>query len=116
MNNSLKELAIKYGKLSHSLRTGCLEYLAELLYDNGGSIDWEDVELPEFVSVVYDGGSHPEYASNAFSTIYGITKKDNYIYLRTEDCDEYNVGNATADELYALCDFLDNYKQEIGIK
>lgn len=116
MKEELKKVAVKWNKLSNQLKKGCMDYLSELLDSNDNNIDWEEIELPEYVSVAYDGGNHPEYDSNVFSTVYGIKAEGDNMYLHTEDCDEYDISYVSVSELYTLCDFLDQYKQEIGIK
>lgn len=52
--------------------------------------------------VVYDGGNHPEYASNAFSDVICVYIKDDKVYLETEDTDEYSIVNLSASELYEV--------------
>ena len=116
MNKKIEEVAKEWNVLSKKLRRYCERYLRDLLKKNNNQIDWEDIELPEYVSVAYDGGNHPEYASNVFSTVYGVKlDEDENITLHLEDCDEYQLQNVSVNELYTLCDFLDQYKQKIGI-
>lgn len=66
----------------------------------------------EFVSVVYDGGNHPEYASNAFSTVNAIYMKRGQIYLDIEDDDEYPLANVSLDELINITIYV--YKNVLG--
>ena len=107
----------KWYNLSIDIKKECLLYLSKLLEKNGNRISWEgNIDLPEFVSIVYDGGNHPEYASNAFSTVYGITAENGEFYLQTEDCDKYNVDDIMTYELCNILSFLDTYKKELGIK
>jgi len=64
--------------------------------------------------VTYDGGRHPEYASNAFDMVKGVYlkyhegRKQMLIMLDTEDDDEYYIGNINWDEIYSVALFLYN--------
>ena len=68
--------------------------------------DYEDgVEI--YVNVTYDGGNHPEYASNICSMVNGIfiDGKDK-INLIIEDCDEYEEYRVLTNELHDVADML----------
>ena len=64
--------------------------------------------------VTYDGGHHPEYASNAFDMVKGVYlkyhegRKQMLIMLDTEDDDEYYIGNIDWREIYSVALFLYN--------
>ena len=96
-------------KLQGKVRKECISFLKRILKRNDKHLEWNDSELSASVCVTYDGGNHPEYASNAFSTVYGVDmdEKGN-ITLNTEDCDEYDIDSVSTGELYDLCDFIDN--------
>jgi len=116
MNNQLKDLADIWYSISAKLTKGCKEYLIDILKVNGNKIDWHNIDLPECVTVNYDGGNHPEYASNCFSRVDSITLEDSKIYLSIEECDEYSIDRINADELYTICDFIETYKEELNLK
>ena len=118
MNDELKNIASEWSRLSAKLRNSCMEYIKTILANNDNAINWKSIELPEYVSVSYDGGNHPEYASNLYSTVYGIEWAGNVeeIVLDTEDSSDYPLSSVTTEELYNLCDFINVYKEEIGIK
>lgn len=117
MNEEFHKAVNQYAKTATKLRDICVKYLTATLKLNDGNIDWEDVELSEFVSVPYDGGNHPEYASNVFSIVYGVFfDEEKNICLKTEDCDHYYICDVTTDGLADLVSFLDTYTKEIGIK
>ena len=111
----IERLSEQYNQVSYLLRDECLKYLIAVLKMNGNSIDWRNKNLPEYIVVTY-GGNHPEYASNAFSTVYGVMldKKGNVI-LDIEDCSQYD-SYISAEELLNVCHFIDCYSEEIGIK
>jgi len=112
------DLAEQYAKISSKLRKGSIDYLKVILTNNNNKIDWKELNLPEYVSVSYDGGNHPEYASNVYSTVTAIKwdTRTEEVVLDTEDSSNYPIDSVTTDELYNLCDFLDMYKEEIGWK
>lgn len=92
--------------LMRPLRKECVKFLKKKLKDNG-KIDLIEIEDDcGIVCVTYDGGRHPEYATNAFSTVLSVFKKDNEIYFETADCDEYSIDRIDAMELYGVCDFI----------
>lgn len=88
--------------LDKQVKEGCMEYIKAELAKHNNTIDLTDTDG---VSVMYDGGNHPEYASNAFSSVYSVFMKDNSIYLETEDCSQYDIDSITLDNLFdvAFC-------------
>ena len=94
------------------IRKRCISYLRRVLKNreslsigfytnNGDAID----DL--YVTVSYDGGRHPEYASSAFSNVnYVYINDKGKIVLDIDDCEEYEIENITFDELYALSEFV----------
>jgi hypothetical protein len=107
----VKELYEAIQPIRRQIANRCLAYLKGALKRNGGSIEFfknngnaiDDL----YVSVTYDGGRHPEYASNAFAQVDGIylNKKGN-IVLNIEDDDEYGIENISWDELYTIAEFV----------
>jgi len=91
----------------NTIRENCEEYIKIALKENNGSIDFDDYDQDDFVSVPYDGGNHPEYASNCFSTVYGVfMHKDGYICLNTEDCDCYPLSDVDWDDVYDVAEYI----------
>lgn len=118
MDRKLNSLAARWCKLSSELRNRCIDYLKTALVNNNNRIDWKELNLPEYISVSYDGGNHPEYATNVYSNVYSIkwNTEAEEIVLDTEDSSDYPIYSVTTEELYNLCDFIDSYKKEIGWK
>ena len=87
------------------IRKKCETFIKKSLQEHNGKIDFSDCDGS--VSVTYDGGNHPEYASNAFSMVEGISldKKGNII-LQTEDCSEYGIENINWEEVYCIASFI----------
>lgn len=91
------------------IRKKCEDYIRRVLEENGGSIDFDDYEVDEYVSVPYDGGRHPEYASNCFSIVNGIYLGSNGgITINTEDCDEYPLESVDWYHVYCIAEYLNN--------
>lgn len=83
-----------------NLQIFCTDYIKEVLDflpDNKIEID---CNYP--VSVPYDGGNHPEYASNCFSDVLSVYCENDCIYLEIEDCKKYGIKNINANNLYDL--------------
>lgn len=91
------------------VKTRCLAYLKRQLKKRT-RIDFYDEEGDaignEYVCVTYDGGRHPEYASNAFSNVNGVYISNGKILLDTDDDCEYDIQNITWDELVNLTDYV----------
>ena len=86
-----------------------LKDIEEIVLDNEN--------LPEYISVSYDGGNHPEYNSNVFSSVERVyLDSDGGVLLDTEDASKYSISNITTEELYELCDFIIKYKKELHIE
>lgn len=86
------------------IKEGCLEYLKKVLKQNGGRISCEVKD--EFLTVPYDGGRHPEYATNEFSNVDEVYLKDDKIFLSIEETDEYEIGRINDDDLYSVAMFV----------
>ena len=80
------------------------EYLLETLKATpNGRIDFYDEDGNPYgreTCITYDGGRHPEYASNAFSVVHAVFLKDNKVFIDCDDCDEYNIFELLWSELY----------------
>lgn len=86
------------------IKEGCLEYLKKVLKENGGRISCEVKD--EFITVPYDGGRHPEYASNEFSNVDEVYLKGDKIFLSIEETDEYEIDRINDDDLYSVAMFV----------
>ena len=90
----------------------CMEYLKMALKKNGGKISIHTYDEDGFRTddnsfcVPYDGGNHPEYASNVFSDVESIYTENGDIYLETEDCKAYDLENIDIYTTYDLCEYI----------
>lgn len=81
---------------------------AVLSETDGNSMDLDDDNM---MSVSYDGGNHPEYASNVFSMVYSVYLKNGEIFLNIQDCDEYEIDRVDYDDVFAIAEVLVKQKQ-----
>lgn len=85
-----------------------MEYLmAELKKADGNIIGFFDENGEPIISefcVTYDGGRHPEYNANPFSTVYSVRLENGEILLDTEDCDEYPIKHLDKMEAISVAD------------
>lgn len=104
----------KWVDVSKKLREDCLEFLTRKLNETENKrIEWDYDECEELglpgVSVPYDGGNHPEYASNVFSDVWGVfLDKDGKVNFILNDCDEYEEERLESGEVCAVAQFLDD--------
>lgn len=108
-----QKTADKWAKVQKELRKDCMDFLTRILNRNNKLIDWSEMEIEQSVCVTYDGGNHPEYASNAFSMVQSVSMDDKgNITIDCEDDSDYAIENIDTGELYTLCDFIDEYVLE----
>lgn len=106
--NEIKTLNIKRYELDSHLRLDVTEYLKGLPFDEDGRFEFD--EDYESVCVTYDGGNHPEYASNAFAYVMGVARdKDGNIGLILDEDDFYSLDRITdIGEVSYLVAVIDN--------
>lgn len=101
-------VADEYFNIQGKLRKACYRYLKSILKKNGGRIDFDNDEDGS-ITVPYDGGNHPEYASNMSSVVSSVYFKGHgEILLDIEDESEYSLDWVETNYVYDLCDFIDN--------
>ena len=100
-----EKVGTEWSTITNRLGEVCTEYIKRILKEKG-DMDFSDIDYP--ISVSYDGGNHPEYASNVFSTVYGVKydKEEDDVILEIEDCNKYPLDNVNISELYELCDYI----------
>ena len=84
------------------------EYSLEIIKAVLSKADGNSVEINEdnMMCVPYDGGNHPEYASNCNSRLNSVYLKDGEIFLDIEDCDEYEIDRINDDDVFAIAEVL----------
>jgi hypothetical protein len=93
--------------IQREIREKSEKYLQMVLAEHNGSIAFDDYDPDTFVSVPYDGGNHPEYASNCFSVVYGIFSEKGKIYLNTGDCSKMTIDDLNWDNVYDVAEYID---------
>lgn len=79
-----------------------LDKMTNFLFDGG-------LSNPVFC---YDGGNHPEYASNMYSAVEGFELNGDKLVFSIEDSDSYEAGRVLTDDLIELCDAIVEYEKE----
>ena len=104
-----QRLADSYFSTGKLLRSACMSYIKKVLKENSNEISWDPDEVEDYVlTVTYDGGTHPEYASNAFSCVYGVKLNEcGKILLNTDDCDCYDIKSVPTAEVYDVANYLE---------
>ena len=102
-----KKLFNNIVNIHKEIRKESEKYIRTILDKNNGNIIFDDYDVLECVSIVYDGGNHPEYATNAFSVVNGVFLNDKgNICFSIEDCDEYNIENVNWDDVFDVAMFM----------
>lgn len=91
METKFREIGDQVEVLMSELRKESIKYITDAVKKNGSiSIYDEDENDPVYVS--YDGGSHPEYASNLYSMVYDAhINTAGKLVLCIEDSDDYEI-------------------------
>lgn len=115
----------KLAEMNHNLRLQCERFISDFIKEYGKvngdgsfSLNLYDEEIGEYlgkqnICCTYDGGNHPEYAANPYSTINAIKYWNNSLFLDTEDVDEYDIENITTDEVISITEYLIDVKDEL---
>lgn len=96
-NTKVFQTLNNYYNVCGEVRKECVKFVADVVKHWGkdgfplSEISREFDVFEADVQIVYDGGNHPEYASNACSMVYSVYADENgRISLHTEDCAEYD--------------------------
>lgn len=105
-------LTNKYYDAAREVRKAAIDYITKLVRKEGGRIDFDIENDSEYFSVSYDGGRHPEYDSNLYSTCHSVYLKDkgdslrSEVVLEIEETDDYPEDNISTDDLIAVADAI----------
>lgn len=109
------EIGEQWSELSKKLRKESEKYLKKVLQKADGkriNLDWEELEELDLneISVSYDGGNHPEYASDCFATVEGVhITKNGKLCVEVEEEYDYEVDRITTSELYDVAFLVSEY-------
>ena len=105
-----KSVYENYSEIKRLIRTKGLEIIKAALVQNEGKISFREIydenECGEILSVIYDGGNHPEYNANPFSTVNGLYLKNDNIVIDCEDCDEYYIDSVGVEDISSIANYL----------
>ena len=93
----------EFSNIATKLKQECIDYLTQVTKEHG-SIKFNLEQYDECVCISYDGGRHPEYDTDLYSTVYSIIFNDdkNRLSIDMEYDDDYTVDRLSADEIYTL--------------
>lgn len=112
-------------EMNRTLRLQCKSFICDFVKEYGKengdgsfSLSLYDDEVGEYlgeqnICCTYDGGNHPEYAANPYSTINAIKYEDGNIFLDTEDVDKYDSSYIPTDEVISIAEYLMDIKDEL---
>ena len=107
VKETFEEASKKYYEcveIKHKVREISLETIKSVLSKADGN--YVEISDDNMLCVPYDGGNHPEYASNCFSRLNSVYLKDGEIFLDIEDCDEYEIDRIKYDDVFAIAEVL----------
>ena len=112
-----KEIAEAFFNVSGNLRQACIDELKKLLetqYEK--TIELDDLDELDYygmdvITITYDGGNNPEYASNVCSQVESVKLDNNgKIIIYCED-GEMNETTADVRDLYTVCERVETLIQ-----
>lgn len=102
----LKDNAKAYEWLRKA-RQSCIEYITRVVKEHNNMICFDFNYDDENLNVMYDGGNHPEYASNCFSCLYNVhIDKNGNLCVNIEDCDDYDFDRMGTDEIMMIAEAI----------
>ena len=105
--------ANKYYELRKQMLAECKEYLTEV------AKAWGDKQFPlstinrefdcndAYCCIVYDGGNHPEYASNACSEVESVYMRENVLTFSIEDDGRYEYDRVDGEDIITIAYAVD---------
>ena len=107
-------LMVAINELEAKALSECMGFLKEVLKLNKNKIELHEYDEQGFqvddncFTVPYDGGRHPEYASNCFSEVNSIFIRKGKIYLDIDDCECYPIDSISDRNIIDLCLYVWN--------
>ena len=111
---NFQKTADKIANAKLTLEKECAEFIQNVLKAWGGDgFDFSAIQRvlnydDAYVTVVYDGGRHPEYNSNAFSEVelVHLNNEKSIIQFDTEDEEDCDIVRFDVDGIYAVADAM----------
>ena len=109
-----QRLADNYFSTGASLRSACMAYIKKVLKENNNEISWNIDEVEDnILTVTYDGGNHPEYASTMASVVERIYVDNGKLYFDLEDESQYSFDRIVVNDLMWVCEDIMNNLENI---
>lgn len=114
---NLEKSLDEFYRVASEARTNCAAYLkwAVKKYgkkntDANGKVTFTlefDTEYDDQnITITYDGGNHPEYASNCFSSVYAVSLCLDDITFNIEDSSNYDIDRVETVDLLTICEAI----------
>lgn len=85
----------------------CIEYITRVVKEHNNIIQFDTDYDDEVLSVSYDGGGHPEYASNCYSDVYNVHIDNNgCLCAEIEECDHYDFERMNTLDIMAIAEAI----------
>ena len=103
-----------YNNAKKSVRDDCIKFIKDVVFAMPDGELPIPYDLPESLYVSYDGGNHPEYASNCFSEVSNIYVQNGDIYLDIDETSKYPLENIiSVEEVVNIAEFINTYFNDI---
>lgn len=123
-NNKISNKADSHRKEQGEIRAEMVVAIHEMLTEMGGKVE-VDFDSDESFSISYDGGRHPEYASNLYSDVYAVKatmvkgweseEEKKSFSVEIEETDDYSENRMNYDDVEQVFDFVcDKYESWIS--
>lgn len=114
-----KETEKRFVEIQKELRADCEQYILDCIKQKYGTNELNNStqyylhiiedEYEGRPMIAYDGGRHPEYASEMYNEVYGVgLDEKGQIYIDTEECENYAISRTNTDDLVMICHALVN--------
>lgn len=123
-NNKISNKADLHRKKQGEIRAEMVVAIHEMVTEMGGKVE-VDYDCDDPISISYDGGRHPEYASNLYADVYSVkatmvkgweSKEEKKSFsVEIEETDDYNENRMNYDDVEQVFDFVcDKYESWIA--
>lgn len=123
---SFEKIAKEYFKVSRDVRHFCLGMLKKIC----DRTETKTISLDKFKNylrdegycdptIMYDGGNHPEYATNLLSTVDGFYIQNEIVIFDIEDDPQYDESRVITSDIIDLCEMIIEYENRgyvLGVK
>lgn len=88
-------------------RQSCIEYITRMVKEHDNVISFNTEYDDEVLAVIYDGGNHPEYASNLCSDLIDVHfDRNGRLCANIEDCDDYVFDRMNTDDIMLIAEVI----------